>query len=98
MIFCWTNRKLFATPSLESDKQPSIASLTFCSRRFSISEMEMIREVVAQCSSLSLTEISRTLCELLDWKRPNSRWIGWHNPRGHVLADVHKTDVCATRS
>jgi hypothetical protein len=33
----------------------------------------MIREVVAQCSSLSLTEISRTLCELLDWKRPNGK-------------------------
>jgi hypothetical protein len=40
--------------------QPLIASLTFCGRRFS-SEVEMIREVVAQCSSLSLTEISRTL-------------------------------------
>jgi hypothetical protein len=53
--------------------QPPIISLIFCGRRFSISEVEMIREVVAQCSSLSLTEISRTLCELLDWKRPNGK-------------------------
>lgn len=53
--------------------QPPLASLTFCGRRFSISEVEMIREVVAQCSSLSLTEISRTLGELLDWKRPNGK-------------------------
>jgi hypothetical protein len=53
--------------------QPPVTSLTFCGRRFSISEVEMIREVVAQCSSLSLTEISRTLCELLDWKRPNGK-------------------------
>jgi len=47
--------------------------LTFCGRDFSISDVEMIREVAAQCSALSLTEISRTLCELLDWKRPNGK-------------------------
>jgi hypothetical protein len=32
-----------------------------------------MREVTWQRSGLSLTEISRTLCELLDWKRPNGR-------------------------
>jgi hypothetical protein len=52
---------------------PSIAPLTFCGRSFSISELDMIREVASQFSALSLTEISRTLCELLDWKRPNGR-------------------------
>jgi Domain of unknown function (DUF4338) len=56
-----------------SDPQPPIAPLTFCGRRFSVFEMEMIREVAAQCSALSLTEISRTLCELLGWKRPNGK-------------------------
>jgi hypothetical protein len=50
-----------------------LAPLTFCARRFSISELEMLREVAAQCSTLSLTELSRTLCELLDWKRPNGK-------------------------
>lgn len=55
------------------NQQPPIAPLTFCGRHFSISEVEMIREVAAQCSALSLTEISRTLCELLDWKRPNGK-------------------------
>jgi hypothetical protein len=53
--------------------QAPIVPLTFCGRYFLISEVEMIREVVAQCSSLSLTEISRTLCELLNWKRPNGK-------------------------
>jgi len=53
--------------------QPPIVPLTFCGRHFSISEVEMIREVVGQCSALSLTEISRTLCELLAWKRPNGK-------------------------
>ena len=53
--------------------QTSITPITFSGRHFSLSEVEMIREVVAQCSSLSLTEISRTLSELLDWKRPNGK-------------------------
>jgi hypothetical protein len=52
---------------------PPLAPLTFCGRRFSISELETMREVASQCSALSLTEIARTLCELLDWKRPNGR-------------------------
>ena len=55
------------------NQQPPIAPLTFCGRHFSISEVEMMGEVAAQCSALSLTEISRTLCELLDWKRPNGK-------------------------
>jgi hypothetical protein len=56
-----------------SNPQRLIAPLTFCGRHFPISEVEMIGEVVAQCSALSLTEISRTLCELLSWKRPNGK-------------------------
>lgn len=56
-----------------SNPHSSIAPLVFCGRNFLTSEVEMIREVVAQCSSLSLTEISRTLSELLDWKRPNGK-------------------------
>jgi hypothetical protein len=52
---------------------PPLVPLAFCGRRFSISELEMMREVVAQCCALSLTEIARTLCELLDWKRPNGK-------------------------
>jgi hypothetical protein len=35
--------------------------------------MDMMREVAAQCSALSLTEISRTLYGLLDWKRSNAK-------------------------
>jgi hypothetical protein len=51
----------------------SITPITFSDRHFSIAEVAMMREVVAQCSALSLTEIARTLCELLDWRRPNGR-------------------------
>ena len=37
------------------------------------SEIELIREVVADFNCLSLTEIARTISELLEWKRPNGR-------------------------
>lgn len=47
--------------------------VAFCGRRFSAAEIELMREVVSDFGSLSLTEIARTVCELLDWKRPNGR-------------------------
>ncbi len=47
--------------------------VAFCGRRFAAAEIELMREVVADFGSLSLTEISRSICELLEWKRPNGR-------------------------
>lgn len=49
------------------------ARLVFCGRRFSTAEIKLVRDVVADFPSLSLTEIARTICELLEWKRPNGR-------------------------
>src|SRR5438445_9637692 len=52
--------------------QPKLAEpLTFCGRSFSVAELELVRGVVADFASLGVTEISRTVCELLEWKRPN---------------------------
>ena len=34
-------------------------------------DLHLIRQVTRDCSRLSRTELSRTLCELLDWRRPN---------------------------
>ncbi len=48
-------------------------SVVFCGRRFSAAEIELVCEVVADFGGLSLTEIARTICELLEWKRPNGR-------------------------
>jgi hypothetical protein len=47
--------------------------LAFCGRHFSAAEIELICEVVSDFRALSLTEIGRTICELLEWKRPNGR-------------------------
>jgi hypothetical protein len=46
-------------------------SLSFCGRALSSEDLDLIRQVVHDCSRLSLTELSRTVCELLDWRRPN---------------------------
>jgi hypothetical protein len=45
--------------------------LTFCGRTFSPSEVELMCDIAAQFSALGITEIARTICELLEWKRPN---------------------------
>lgn len=52
--------------------QPKITqSLIFSGRIFSVKELELIQEISADFASLGRTEISRTVCELLEWKRPN---------------------------
>jgi len=46
-------------------------SVTFCGRRFVRSELELMRQIAAEFVGLGRTEIARTLCELLEWKRPS---------------------------
>ncbi len=48
-------------------------SLIFCGRTFARHELELMRQLAAEFSALGVTEIARTLCELLDWKRPNGK-------------------------
>jgi len=49
------------------------ASLRFCGRLFSEPELELMCVVAQDYSALAVTEIARTVCELLEWKRPNGR-------------------------
>jgi len=56
---------------LQLDKTNELNPLTFCGRTFSVPELEIIRQICRNCASLGRTEISRTVCELLEWKRPN---------------------------
>lgn len=48
-------------------------SLSFCGRSFGRDELELMRQIAQEFSALGVTEIARTVCELLDWKRPNGR-------------------------
>jgi hypothetical protein len=48
-------------------------SLRFCGRVFNRQEFELIREIARDYAGLTITEMARTLTELLDWKRVNGR-------------------------
>ena len=45
--------------------------VTFCGRTFTAQEVELMRGMAHDYAGLGVTEIARTVCELLEWKRPN---------------------------
>ena len=45
-------------------------SLTFCGRTFGSDELGLMRQIAREFSALGVTEIARTVCELLEWTRP----------------------------
>lgn len=45
--------------------------LTFCGRELKPEELNLIRQITRDFSALSLTELAHTVCELLEWRRPN---------------------------
>jgi len=45
--------------------------LSFCGHQLSASELQLIRQLVADFPTLSRTELAATICELLDWRRAN---------------------------
>src|SRR5271166_2332636 len=46
-------------------------SLTFCGRNFSSRELNLMCQLAREFSGLGVTEIARTVCELLEWTRPS---------------------------
>jgi hypothetical protein len=52
-----------------TDPQP----LTYCGRSFSPEELTLMQQAAGDCAGLGVTEIARTICAWLDWKRPNGR-------------------------
>lgn len=49
------------------------APLPFCGRVFTAEELELLRQIAHDYAGLAVTEMARTACELLEWKRPNGR-------------------------
>jgi hypothetical protein len=45
--------------------------VTFSGRTFKKEEVELMRVMAHDYAGLGVTEIARTVCELLEWKRPN---------------------------
>jgi len=50
-----------------------LTAITFCGRRFCGDELALIRQATIDYAPLGITEIARTICEWLDWRRPNGR-------------------------
>jgi len=46
------------------------ASISFCGCAVTEEQLRLIREIVHDFPALTLTELSKTVCELLDWRRP----------------------------
>ena len=49
----------------------AIFEVSFCGRSFTAQEVELMRVVARDYAGLGVTEIARTICELLEWRRPN---------------------------
>ena len=45
--------------------------LSFCGRELKPEELDLIRQITRDFSTLRLTELASTVCELLEWRRPN---------------------------
>lgn len=46
-------------------------SIYFCGREVSAAELELVRQLVVDFPALSITQLAETVCELLEWQRPN---------------------------
>ena len=51
----------------------TINEQTFYGRKFTGEEISLIQEIVGTCGGISRRELAHTVCELLEWKRPNDR-------------------------
>jgi Domain of unknown function (DUF4338) len=47
----------------------AVEAKPFCGRTFLSREIELMQQVAMEYSALGVTEIARTVCELLDWRR-----------------------------
>jgi hypothetical protein len=52
----------------------SAGPAAFCGRTFGVREISEIKEIVESFPGLSRTELAGTVCELLDWHRPNGTY------------------------
>ena len=48
-----------------------MSEVAFSGHTFTPREIELMRAVARDYAGLGVTEIARTVCELLDWKRPS---------------------------
>jgi len=49
----------------------TIAVVCRSASRVDAEELDLIRQITRDFSTLALTELAHTICELLEWRRPN---------------------------
>ena len=48
-------------------------TVSFCGRVLTASELSLVRQIIADFSRLSQAELAYTICELMQWRRPNGK-------------------------
>jgi len=48
-------------------------SISFCGRVLTAGELDLVRQIVADFPRLSQAELAYTICELMEWRRPNGK-------------------------
>ncbi len=52
-------------------RSQSGGGLSFCGHALTEGELDLIRRITREFANLTVTELAATLCELLEWRRPN---------------------------
>ena len=47
--------------------------VSFCGRVLTASELNLVRQIIADFPRLSQAELAYTICELMEWRRPNGK-------------------------
>ncbi len=58
---------------MHPDPSPTTRSVRFCGVPVSDEQLALITQIVTRYGGLSRTELANTVCELLDWRRPNGK-------------------------
>jgi len=48
-------------------------AVSFCGRVLTASELQLVRQIIEDFPHLSQAELAHTICELLEWRRPNGK-------------------------
>ena len=79
-------------------------TVLFCGRVLTVNELNLVRQIIADFPRLSQAELANTICELLEWRRPNGKlknpecveWLQKLQPR-QTLPDLPELRVTKPR-
>lgn len=77
-------------------------TVSFCGRVLTVSELDLVRQIIADFPRLSQAELAYTICELMEWRRPNGKLknpecVEWLQKWQPVLPALPELRVTKTR-